>query len=1053
MRPNRLTMRAFGPYVEETVEFDQLGNGLYLITGNTGAGKTSIFDAIVYALYGVASGSGRTVEMFHSDYVGKHEKTWVELVFTCGKKRYKVTRTFHLPKKRDGSVDKPSKSAVLEEEGKAPVKNETAVTARITELLGLDASQFRQIIMLAQGEFRRFLESGSDERGKILGRLFDNRLYLDFQLRLRKAADCLDSQRKETERKIALLVSTLYLPEGLEEEERAKFHPDHPQLEEALTRLVREDRQTLETLDGALQQEEQRREALRSRRTLGQQRNQRLEELERKRREQRTLEAQRERMEDLALRYDRAGRALRQVRPSAAALEQAGGRLAQTEKELADWQKQKETEQTRRKALEEENQRWQEQVPQMEQLSHQIRAIEETIPDYDRLEDSRRQLRQAEQARKSAEQAESEAKKQKTQLEAQQSQLQARLEELREADVACARLDGELEQAERRQTRLADLQTRLSQLNQLGEEGKRLKQDYQQQLLRMQAAGREYERVYLAFLAGQAGLLAADLEAALAENGEAACPVCGTRFCGTEHPGFARKNENTPTQNQVEQARSAMEQERTKGEKQALALKEKRAAWQEGKKLALSLGAELLPGCGDWQTLSQPGYLEGEISAGQKNSQTLKNQLEQAQKDQKAKNETAQALQSLASQLEQTEKALSQSTEALQRAREVSTRLAVQVEEGARKLPFSTREEALREQSKLTARRNELQKGLDQTREKLEACQQELVRLDGLLDSGGARRDSQRKEVETAEKQLDEARQEAGFASIEDYCSALAPEGQMVDEAWLKAQEQLLTHYRNQCRDCASQLQTLELETADWEWVDLTQLDSQLAELEARLARQKKERDAFYHRRESNQQVASGVAEAKEELRRTGPASRKLSRLAQVANGLDNALGKYSFDRYVLSAFFEEIIAQANRHLDLMSGGKYSLARRETADRKSGAAGLDLEVCDAFTGERRKTPSLSGGESFQVSLALALGLSDVVQQHAGGIQMDTMFIDEGFGSLDDQALEKALEVLRQLAGDSRQVGIISHVEKLEECIPQKILVKGGRQGSSIEIQT
>ncbi|MCD8050167.1 MAG: SMC family ATPase [Clostridiales bacterium] len=1053
MRPEKLTMGAFGPYAgETTVDFTQLGSGLYLISGNTGAGKTTLFDAIVYALYGVASGSGRTAEMFHSDYAGKHDRTWVELTFTQGGRRFRVSREFRFPKKRDGSVGKPTKNALLEEEGKLPVTKEAAVTAHITQLLGLDATQFRQIVMLAQGEFRRFLEAGSDERGKILGQLFDNRLYLDFQQRLKRGADCLEARRQEAEREINLRLSTLSLPEELTEEQRSRFVLYHPQLEEALAQLEAEDRQALEALDGEIRAQENRREEMQTQKALAQQRNQRLDALEQCRQEETDLQAQAEPMEALSLRLERGRKALRLVSPSERAMEQTRCRLLQTQGELAQWTGQREQETRRFQSLEQDCQRWREQTPQMERLGHQIQAIGEALPDYDRVESVQKALDSVSRRLAAARRGETQAQDTKQRLETQQAALQAKLEPLKGAEVTCVRLAAEREQASRRLTRLTGLENQITELQTGLTEGQALRRRQQQQQQRLQAAEQRRDHMKEIFWLGQAGIMAEQLEETLTLKGEGVCPVCGARHLRGNHPPFAQKSAETPSQEEVNQAETAAKREQEKNNALTLDLNEKVAAWMEKKRNALNLAAELFSEAPDWNTLAQLGYLTEAVAQGKADLTALETALQDAQAQKRAKETTEATLHDLLPQMEQAQAQLDQWAEDCRSAQEEVTRLTAQAEEGRRKLPFPSRQEALAEQARLTAQRDRWQRGLDQAQAALDESQRELARLAGLLDTGETRLANQQKELATAAAQLDAAWKGAGFASLADYQRALAPEGQSIDEDWLTVQEARLNEYQNRRRDCANRLRSLEEETAGWERSDLAALEGVLQTLEGQLAARREDRDRQYHRHQANRQVARGVARGQTTLRRIAPAERELKRLSQVANGQDTALGRYSFDRYVLSAFFEEIIAQANCHLDVMSGGKYSLARRETADRKNGAAGLELEVLDAFTGEARRTPSLSGGESFQASLALALGLSDVVQQHAGGVQLETMFIDEGFGSLDNQALEKALEVLRQLAGDSRQVGIISHVEKLEECIPQKILVKGGRNGSTIELQ-
>ena len=155
------------------------------------------------------------------------------------------------------------------------------------------------------------------------------------------------------------------------------------------------------------------------------------------------------------------------------------------------------------------------------------------------------------------------------------------------------------------------------------------------------------------------------------------------------------------------------------------------------------------------------------------------------------------------------------------------------------------------------------------------------------------------------------------------------------------------------------------------------------------------------------------------------------------------------FEQYVQAFYFEQVIYEANLRLKKMTGGRYALKRRTEAENRRSVTGLDLEIMDYFTGKARSVKSLSGGESFKAALCLALGLSDVIQSHAGGVVVETMFVDEGFGSLDKDSLEQAIAILKELATDNRIVGIISHVEELKECIDKKILLTKSTQGSSI----
>ena len=255
MKPILLEMTAFGSYAKKTVvDFERLTHGLYLITGDTGAGKTTIFDAIMFALYGVASGPDRKTAMMHCDFVEKSVDTEVTLHFRQGGRTYAVTRTIHYPKKRgteneygDGYLD-----AVMWEPDSdgEPIEGITNVTNRCTELLGLNAGQFRKIVMLAQGEFKRFLAADPEEKNAILGQIFDNFAYIRYQNLLKGARDALRVKREEQTGQVANAMQKVFqMPEGLEDEEKNLYLPEHPELLDNLNKLLEDEQQALKELE------------------------------------------------------------------------------------------------------------------------------------------------------------------------------------------------------------------------------------------------------------------------------------------------------------------------------------------------------------------------------------------------------------------------------------------------------------------------------------------------------------------------------------------------------------------------------------------------------------------------------------------------------------------------------------------------------------------------------------------------------------------------------------------------------------------------------------
>ena len=307
-------------------------------------------------------------------------------------------------------------------------------------------------------------------------------------------------------------------------------------------------------------------------------------------------------------------------------------------------------------------------------------------------------------------------------------------------------------------------------------------------------------------------------------------------------------------------------------------------------------------------------------------------------------------------------------------------------------------------------------------------------------------------EQQEAAEALDRALDRTGFADVQEVLDALPPAGERDPARWLRLQRQLWTDWESGCAHTRRQLDEQRERLAGKEPVETEALQRELDEALAASARCGEAWGRQENLLANHRLVLERATTAREELRRSDRAWERLDRLADLAVGVNSETGKLSFDRYVMGAVFKEILEMANRRMDIMSGGRYQLVHRSDADRRNARAGLEIQVLDLSTGQLRGAESLSGGEGFFTSLALALGLADTVQNRAGGRSLEALFIDEGFGSLSGGVLDKALEVLSQLSEGRRLVGIISHVDQLEESIPQKIRVKSGPRGSSLSLE-
>lgn len=932
MRPLKLTMTAFGPYAEKTeIDFRKLNNGVYLITGDTGAGKTTIFDAIVFALYGEGSGSARNSEMFHSDYVDKFTDTEVALEFSSRGKEYRVIRTIHYKKKRgNGGAGAISKNAVLYCEGELPVEKETAVNAKITEILGLDEKQFRQIVMLAQGEFRKFLESKSDAREEILGKLFDNRLYVDFQNRLKLAAEELKRAREEKEREMAF-----YLSDG----------------------------QSIEMQRAQADAWEQKKAALEAR--IGAE-NAAIEMLQKK---QFTAKQHNERKDDLEKAEKSCGKIEKAIQEKLA----LGSHL------------------------EKEKQEAEKKLPLIDELKLQIQGIQKCMEDYERMEELLEKQRAIAKRLKTHENKRKETEEKKEQYAKEQERKQAALELLKNVEVEISQAEYELEKQESKRRQRKELEARLKNILRQRKELTKKQEKWKLQMADYEAAAEDYLEKNRRFLAGQAGLLAESLREEIEKNESGFCPVCHTKVGREQLAKLAGLEENTATGEEVENARILAEEKQKEASESAKDCEVLKNAVQMCEENALDFARELLDETIRMEQLMMPGYLTSIAEAQDAQYQNQQKRLQEFYKKLEEKKTLEQRLAELAALLDAAGKALEEINRLCAETEKENAAAGAELETLRRELPFASGEEAKEQKRRLEAEKSRLEEAVAEAQKAYQNCQKELSSLEGQQKALFLQREALKGAIEEAE----------------------------MKDCWLRTYKAFRIP-----------IDRMELE--------LRERTDTKKELE-------KEREALLVSLENCRKSLEATVKLQKELSATEKAYENLWKLSALANGQSGEGGKYSFSRYVLGAFFEEIIGQANIHLDRMTGGKYELIRKQEAGRKNESAGLGMVIFDAYTGEQRETASLSGGESFQVSLALALGLSDTVQRQSAGYTLDTMFIDEGFGALDEQALEQAMEVLHEISGDSRQIGIISHVGKLSESIAQKIYVKKSPKGSSIQI--
>ena len=1057
MKPIRLKMKAFGSYVEDEISFDSFSGGLFLICGETGSGKTMIFDAICFSLYGTTSSNDRKdyAQNLHCDRVSLSEDTVTELVFEQNGREYTVERRLHYSRTR-GTEDygKGKQEASLKGPDGETVRGATEVTKRCTEILGVNVEQFRKIVMLAQGEFREFLKADSDKKNEILGKLFDNRIYTRYQMILDRAKGMLESRRKENEDKLAGLLREEFPEERYSGEEQALYLPNNPELTANLEKLTVREAETLAALDNERDGIRKALEELIMARGAAERVNNDLEKLETGEAHLKELANRQEEIRLLEESVRTVSMVLHTVKPAIDSRKAAEETLesARRKKEELE-EKQKELIrilEDARKTVEEDG----EAAAEAEKLKSGIAVIENQLPAY-------RQLKEQTEARAAAGAAAKKAAEEKAAAEEKRGKLQEELKKAEEQAETLKGIDEEVSRQAEAEASAAEALKLLTARDGIFAEVRAARNDGQaltgeteklEDLTRAAAeAEQRHHELYRLFIGGQAGLLADDLRREIGEKGSAPCPVCGTVHRNEDKAHFAVRPEGTPSETEVRGAKETADETEEARKNQERLLREMQQVFEERKNDILRRAYPLLPGC-SWEQISADEYMDGTEKEFREKAAAAGSSLEAAKAKQKERDGLLQRIEEIRQAVEETGSRITELTGEESRQNGLLDGAERAIRDLRERLDFESAEAAEKQQKEWNDRLTALQEEINRHAEAEKKAAGDCERVKGDLEGREKELPDLEKACARAEEEMNKALSEHGFGTSEDALAALAPLEGQDGERWLDEKRKALHDYASDTENTEKLILDLKESTKDKAYTDLEELEGQIGEKKEQqeeLIRQCSEASGILDRHRG---ILQKVRDLKSSLASTDNAFRRLGSLAALAMGATNAEGgKVSFDRYVTGAAFREILEMANRRLDIISGGQYELQHITGGLRTNSKAGLELEVMDTFIGKARPSALLSGGEGFYASLALALGVSDVVRNHAGGIQLDSLFIDEGFGTLSPDVLDKALEVLSQLTEGDRLVGIISHVDKLDESIPQKIRVDKDDHGSHTHI--
>lgn len=924
MKPLKLTMSAFGSYAgKNVIDFTGQQQGIFLITGDTGAGKTTIFDAITYALYNQTSGGERNGNMMRSQYAQQETETYVELEFlyrgqTYRVRRnpdYKITKTLKNGKIREQKV--PHSVELTMPDGTVFPEKKNATDAKIIEILGLTADQFSQIVMIAQGDFLKLLYTKSDERKMIFSKLFRTDIYWKIQENLRRKSMEMDERIQENDRAFE------------QEKSRIILLPESEEL--PLDELVERLR---ERLKDALKEQNLRRanvEELNKKITKYEEINKLFVSLEKIRQTGKELEARqaesKERRQQIenARKADKVLVAEQQNLRQQQEVEQSAQAIAKMTETLANNQEMFETLKTQQQEAEAKQKR------EAADIQKKMLALEQSFPSYEALQNARSEEQQAKKV----------------------------WEDLGKTSE---------ESFHKKKAGIAALKEQQKQQEQVVEQTKK---NWEQTSLSASESAKHYEHMYEAFLKEQAGILAENLSAGCP------CPVCGS----TVHPDPAKLSDHAVTELEVEQA------------------KKTRAAAEEKRDMAYAA-------------------FEAE--------KTEKQKLAQAVEKEEADFVLAQTI------AKQQRKEAEQNYVSLQK-------IAEQIRE---KLVYPSLAEAKKQYAAMQKALEAAEQEIERKRQKVSELAEAMNTLKGQKLAEEENQKTAKKLAAKTEKEYAKLLEKSGFVSEETYHLAILPER---SRSKLEREEK---EYESQCLRQQSEQKLLEKQVSGKTYTDTTELNEQLKAEKQALKEAEKTYMELHTAYENDRSVLQNCAVYLEKGKKLESEDQVIKSLSKTANGRLSGSAKIDFETYIQRQYFKQIIHEANKRLLTMSNHQFILKLKEEANtgRKTNE-GLDLSVYSLVTDSERDVKTLSGGESFLAALAMALGLSDIVERSVGAIHPDMMFIDEGFGSLDAQSRQQAIEVLAELAGDSRMVGIISHVTELKEQIDRKLVVSRTDKGS------
>ena len=1056
MKPIKLIMSAFGPYAGEmpAIEFSQFEDkGLFLISGDTGAGKTTIFDAICFALYGETSGRFRDTKNLRSEYAKESVETYVDFYFTHQGRDYHVWRRpeYERKKQRGTGVTSIKENAVFYSGDNTPIEGKTQVNEAVKELLHIDEKQFKQIAMIAQGEFWTLLNASTDDRTKILRTIFQTSGYSNIEYRLKERMDLSYKLKAKTEDSIVQYFTDVSvdaddeLAESLSDlQSRAKRSKSAWNLEEItdmLKTVINSDKEKLKAADSDLKAVEKEYDKSKEALATAETNNGFINKLEGLKEKEKELRKKKKETDEKEALLSRQKLATREVNPAYLSWNEKEASVKGLESQIEEKKGAVKTASDNADEAGETLAKAKKDQPEADKLQKLIDKIEEEEKKYQQRDELIGEIA------KLGEDAEEFADEEKS-LEEREQALKDEIGKLKETIKALKGSPEKLTEIKSLCEKYLDLSDKIESIIDVKvPERETKKKDLEKKQKAYKDAFEAYEKADKERIEAErilddcrAGILAEGLE----EGQE--CPVCGS----AHHPKLAKipgeaiteeafkelKDKEETLQNKKSDANTAAQTAKT-----ALAEYEERLRAD-----ILDCLEEKLPG-----TDCTGKGLDDLIKEIRDAQGIVKDRIKEAASGQNALEKDSKTLKKAEKDLED---AQGIKTETLARDKEEYSKRKQNIEKAKAekeavlktlaKLSFDSWEIAMSERDKARTKKKSILDQIEKADEESKKAEKTFASEKSALETLVKSLEKEKKEAEERRQRLEAAVKKNQFESVDESLAFVLSEEKIAEA------DEEISSYKQEVTTNKKQLEDAKEDARDRKLIDVDQLKEKCDSQNEEVIKKREICNSIKNRLKGNEERLEKISSQESELEKARKENGIYTRLYNLVKGTTGN-GKITLEQYIQAAGFDGIIAAANRRLLPMSDGRYELYRQEDSLGKKSNTFLDLEVLDNTTGHRRPVGNLSGGESFKASLSLALGLSDTVSMNLGGIQMDALFVDEGFGTLDRKSIENAMDILINLSGTGKLVGIISHREELTENIPQQIHVKKTKDGSRLTI--